>query len=172
MKHIYLLALLCFAVSLAHAQERTAAGSLNSQMSWTALQNRIEQANGNAKSALTLVNAIKKCGDQKKLYGPGATGADANGCVAAQSSHMHWNAANRVTWSMYQSGDQATINAISKNPLCANVGEAPVQLNFCQTLNKTCYTRTEAKANCTGRGSGTGCNGTPTPGNVTLWKCI
>lgn len=170
MKTLPLLAL-CLLVPATYAQERTASGALTTEASWTALKNLTEQANGNAQNALTLANAIRKCGDQKKLYGPGATGADADGCVSVQT-HMHWNKVNSAGWTVYQSGNQATIKAIIAYPLCANVGEKPVQMNFCQTLSKTCYTRTEAKMNCTNRGSGTGCNGNPTPGNVSLWTCM
>jgi len=171
MKSLSLFVILCVLIPAVHAQESTATGPLENQMSWSALHNLIEQANGNAKNALTLATAIKDCGVQKKIYGPGAEGADANGCVSIQT-HMHWNAVKSAMWTVYKGGNQAMIQSITAFPLCSNVGEKPVQMNFCQTLNKTCYTRTESKMNCTNRGSGTGCNGNPTPGNVTLWTCM
>lgn len=69
---------LSYSVSL--AQETTAGGSLDNQMTWNALKSLAEQANGNAKTSLLLASAIRDCGVKDMIYSPGTDGADANGC--------------------------------------------------------------------------------------------
>lgn len=68
---------------LAVAQERTAGGNLQTEATWTALKNATDQANGNAKMALSLAEAIKNCGMKGLVYAPGMAGADSTGCKAA-----------------------------------------------------------------------------------------
>ncbi len=62
------------------AQETTVSAGLNNQMSWSALKSLVDQANGNAKTSLTLASAIRDCGIKDMIYSPGTSGADANGC--------------------------------------------------------------------------------------------
>lgn len=77
------------------AQETTAAGSMNTQMSWAALKNLIDQAVNQSKiatitaedaktkaeDALTLAKKIEACGNKGMIYASGAVGADAQGCI-------------------------------------------------------------------------------------------
>ena len=78
--------LLCLPLALspasgASAQEVTAGGNLDTQMTWMALKSLADQANGNAKTSLILATAIKNCGVQDMLYSPGTAGADpTTGC--------------------------------------------------------------------------------------------
>lgn len=74
MKTLPLLAGLCLLLPAAYAQETTASGVLNQEASWQALQNRISATNGNVTVLRTDVNALLKCGKQKKMYAPDETG--------------------------------------------------------------------------------------------------
>lgn len=51
-----------------HAQEATASGALNTQASWSALQNMLTATNGNVSLLRIDVNAMKVCGAQKKIW--------------------------------------------------------------------------------------------------------
>ncbi len=87
------------AVGTLIAQETTAAGTMNAQMSWTALKNLIDQAVNQAKVAtITAENAkttaedalaramkIEACGNKGMIYAPGAVGADVGGCIVSQN---------------------------------------------------------------------------------------
>ncbi len=70
------------------AQERTAAGTLDTQMTWSALSNKI----GTVKDQVVLVDSkvtaltdrlakFEACAKKQKLYAAGTAGADAEGCV-------------------------------------------------------------------------------------------
>ncbi len=83
MKTLYILAAVCALVPAVWAQERTAGGALGNQMTWTALKDISDQANGNAKAAKLLAEAIKTCGIKGMLYAPGTAGVDAQGCKVA-----------------------------------------------------------------------------------------
>lgn len=83
MKTLSVVILACLLAPLASAQERTAGGSLGNQMTWVALKDIADQANGNAKNAKLLAEAIKTCGVKGMLYSPGTSGADAQGCKVA-----------------------------------------------------------------------------------------
>lgn len=83
MKKRFIIAAYCLLSSVSFAQERTATGSLDNQMTWTALKGLSEQANNNAKSAKILAEAIAACGQKSMLYSAGQPGADAQGCKPA-----------------------------------------------------------------------------------------
>ncbi len=166
-----LLATLCLLIPAAHAQERTAAGPLETQMTWTTLKNLVDDTNTKITATNNRLDQIEKCGKQKKLYGPGTTGADADGCVSVQT-HMHWNTMRHLVSNQYGGFTPAATTVTSAAPSCASFGESPVQMNFCTTAGRTCHTTTPYSANCTGRGSGTGCNGNPTRATATLWACM
>lgn len=109
----------CLLVSSpASAQETTAGGTLDTQASWTALQNMLSATNGNVSLLRTDVNAMKTCaatlkmwqpgkgcvdisdpdvakiiacGKQGKVYGSGTAGADGNGCVTMADNSLRWS---------------------------------------------------------------------------------
>ncbi|NTB05787.1 hypothetical protein [Agrobacterium tumefaciens] len=67
-------------VDIADAQERTAAGSLQMQASWSALQSIADQANKNAQSAHIRLNRIDLCARKGMFYAPEQPGAE-EGCL-------------------------------------------------------------------------------------------
>ena len=99
---------LCALATPLHAQERTAGGSLNNQMTWTALKSLSEQANANAKTAKILAEAIAACGQKSMLYSPGQTGADAQGCKPAMPDPSTLNI-NTYTKSLCTRGGNHTV---------------------------------------------------------------
>lgn len=97
-----------------HAQETTAAGTLDNQMTWTALKGLSEQANSNAKNAMTLAQAIRDCGIKRMLYSPGVAGADGQGCLAPVSNSafgtwQHYGAAGSMSNPEHMSTSPGTI---------------------------------------------------------------
>ncbi|MGP4686740.1 hypothetical protein ACSV5K_10295 [Agrobacterium pusense] len=68
-------------VPLSHAQERTAAGATETQMSWTALSTKIDAAKNAANEVNIRVNQIAACGRKGLVYGPGEPTRDSDGCV-------------------------------------------------------------------------------------------
>lgn len=82
-KHILALAL-CLA-SGAHAQERTAAGALDTQMTWSALSSAVKAASDKASAVNSRVDQIVLCAGSGMIYAPGQPGADGNGCIKAAS---------------------------------------------------------------------------------------
>lgn len=95
-------------VSGAYAQERTAAGNLNTEATWTALRGLSEQANSNAKIAKTLAEAIATCGKKSMLYAAGQPGADAQGCKAAMPDPSTLNI-NTYTQTLCTRGGNHTV---------------------------------------------------------------
>jgi len=77
---------LCLLVPAAYAQERTAAGALETQASWAALKSLTEQANTNAKSAHIRLDQIELCGKKGMLYAPGGEDSDKQGCKPLSAS--------------------------------------------------------------------------------------
>ncbi len=86
MKYILALCLLTLSINTSHSQERTANGSLQTQMQWNALQNLIEKTNGDLKIVQADVTAIKTCSSKGMLHAPGTTDADTQGCIKPSSS--------------------------------------------------------------------------------------
>jgi len=173
MKILPLLALLALLIPAAHAQESTATSPLATEASWSALKSLTEQANNNARTAHIRLDQMEKCNNQKKLYAPKAEGADADGCISVQT-HMHWNRIQLIGVAASSFYNKVTVPASisSAHPACGSVGEKPVQMNFCTTLGRTCYTTVAPTSSCSNIGSGTGCNGTSTSGNISVWQCM
>lgn len=73
-----------FTISSLIAQERAAAGALDTQVSWTALKNLIDQANASSSSAHARIDQVVVCGKAGMLYAPETPGANAQGCVRPQ----------------------------------------------------------------------------------------
>lgn len=83
MKSVTSLSLVFCILGHVNAQERTAAGAVETQMTWSALWNISQQANGNAKAAHMRIDKIAECGRQGMLYAPNNDGA--GGCIQPRS---------------------------------------------------------------------------------------
>lgn len=68
---------------VAGAQERAAGGTLDVQMTWSALQAKVSDANAKSTAAHTRIDMIEACNKGRMLYAPKDTAADTNGCVPA-----------------------------------------------------------------------------------------
>lgn len=80
------LALIVASMSSASAQERTAAGALDTQMTWTALASKIGSVEAKITGVDTRVTQAVVCGRQSKFYAPAAPGADSAGCLSIDLS--------------------------------------------------------------------------------------
>ena len=67
----------------APALEQTAAGTLNDQMSWSALSNSINSVNSRVTTMNILLNQMAACGNAGKVYAPNSPNKDADGCIQA-----------------------------------------------------------------------------------------
>ena len=74
----------CLLVPVVYAQERTAAGNLATEASWSALKSLADQANNNAKSAHIRLNKTEECAEKGMLYAPHAEDAE-QGCKPLSS---------------------------------------------------------------------------------------
>jgi hypothetical protein len=63
------------------AQERTAGGALDTQMTWTALSNVAKAASDKADMVSSRVDQVVVCGRKGMVYAPGLSGADGQGCA-------------------------------------------------------------------------------------------
>src|SRR5689334_12035540 len=63
------------------AQERSAGGSAETQMTWSALSAKIANVDTKATGANVRIDQLVKCGKKEMLYAPGMAGADADGCI-------------------------------------------------------------------------------------------
>lgn len=102
------------------AQERSAQGTLDSEVTWSALKAQIAQAETKAQASLAIMDAIKTCGNKQMLYAPSHTSKDAQGCVRAFDPREL--TLKNGTFQYYSCGsgshscapDQTTINHICK----------------------------------------------------------
>ncbi|RYG59709.1 MAG: hypothetical protein EON60_09625 [Alphaproteobacteria bacterium] len=72
----------------AHAQERAATSNLETQMTWSALSNKIATLEGTINGLIKQIEQAKLCGAAEKLYAPGASGADGKGCKAVAKTDL------------------------------------------------------------------------------------
>ncbi len=86
-----LLATLCLLIPAAHAQERTAAGPLESQMTWSTLKTLVDDANTKSTAAHTRIDQLEKCNKKGLLYAPGTADVDADGCKSMQDNSLRWS---------------------------------------------------------------------------------
>lgn len=84
MKKSLSLAALLLIAPLAHAQERTAAGALETQMTWSALSSKVSAVDAKVDGVNTKLEQAILCGKEGKLYAPGAAGADSRGCLVQE----------------------------------------------------------------------------------------
>lgn len=86
MKTTLSLAVTILLTSTAMAQERTAAGAMDTQMTWTALSAKVQSANDKADAVNVRVDQVVVCGKKGMVYAPGATGADSQGCFQSATA--------------------------------------------------------------------------------------
>ncbi|RYG61840.1 MAG: hypothetical protein EON60_02045 [Alphaproteobacteria bacterium] len=77
----YAIAMCCAALGAVNvqAQERAAAGALETQMTWSSLKNQVEGLKTQVSGLDTKINMVATCGKQGKVYTPGV----GNGCSLA-----------------------------------------------------------------------------------------
>ncbi len=63
------------------AQERTAAGALDTQMTWSTLKSLVDDANTKSGAAHIRIDQIVLCNKNNLIYAPGVDGADSDGCI-------------------------------------------------------------------------------------------
>lgn len=73
------------AIPCSFAQERAAGGSLDTQVTWTALSDMAKAASDKATAVNTRVDQVVVCGKVGRVYAPGVAGADSNGCLDAMA---------------------------------------------------------------------------------------
>jgi len=93
------------------AQERTAGTTLDTQMTWSALNTRVESASNKANAVNTRVDQVAVCGGKGLVYAPGSAGADAQGCKQATTDPAVTTAITNL---------QNSVNALSSSVTSAN----------------------------------------------------
>lgn len=79
---------LCLLATGAQAQERTAIGGTDTQMTWSALSTLINGVDTKTDAVNSRVDQVVVCAKKGMVYAPGAPGTDAQGCgEAAQSGN-------------------------------------------------------------------------------------
>ncbi len=71
---------------LGTAQERTATDTLDTETKWSAISNSLNKTNMNIHTVSIRLDQSAKCAAKGRMYAPGITGADAEGCLAAPYS--------------------------------------------------------------------------------------
>lgn len=111
-----LLALTSIATS-SIAQERSAAGALDTQMTWTALSSQVAAANAKSDAVNTRVDQIVICARKGKVYAPAPqAGIDSQGCLTPASDFTAINATiNNLTTNL-----GATTTTLNNVLVCNN----------------------------------------------------
>jgi hypothetical protein len=81
MRAVTVLLLLSGLAFAGHAQERAASGGQDAQASWMALSEKIKFSNVNASDADNRIEQIIACHRNQKVFAPGVSGSDSNGCL-------------------------------------------------------------------------------------------
>lgn len=76
----FAVAALSMAALSLQAQERAAGGPVETQMTWSALNDLVKAANVKIEGVNSRIDQIVVCGTKGWTYAPGAPGADAQGC--------------------------------------------------------------------------------------------
>lgn len=66
----------------AQAQERSAAGATDTQMTWSALKSLVDKANAESQGAHTRIDQMVACTAKSMFYAPDVKGADKTGCIS------------------------------------------------------------------------------------------
>ncbi|WP_142781090.1 hypothetical protein [Agrobacterium sp. T29] len=137
---IILLALAALSlITAAFAQERTAAGTVENQMSWSALNTKIATANSKADAVNSRVEQVVVCGRKGMLYAPGQAGADGQGCVVSKLDSSYVNMLNDINSNL------TNINSCAANGSVYNRSAhscLPVKMPDPATLNIGTYNQT------------------------------
>ncbi len=88
----------CLFVPTIQAQERTAAGTLGTQMTWSALKTLVDDAGTKITATNYRIDQMEKCAKKGLLYTPGLEGVDADGCKAMQDTSLRWSTTGAL-WS-------------------------------------------------------------------------
>lgn len=156
MKLLPIFASICLLVNVAYSQERTAAGALDVQMTWTALKMIADGAKDQAQIATIAANAaldetkkIAACGNKGMFYAPKRTGVDGEGCaVIGGDSRWVISTVNPYSWNKHSWVD-ASHFAQRGIPTCPRGGYA-IQSVRCATKGNSCYTTNMVTVRCGG----------------------
>lgn len=96
MKNLFIVFVLslCAAVPSVYAQERTAGGSFDTQMTWTALSTLVKSADAKADMVNVRVDQVVACSRRGMLYAPNAGGGDP--CVVPAANPTTQNTVNTI----------------------------------------------------------------------------
>ncbi len=163
MKAHLLFAAACLLVMPAHAQERTAAGNLDTQMTWSALSAKVAASEAKTEGVNARVDQIEKCGGKGKVYAPGKPGADTDGCLGVtlpeDALARRWV---QITSNGHQGHDASNATSAGANSQAlANVRAAYPGIGTCAAnlLGKKCGNQTKycyVGPSCTSSGGGSG----------------
>ncbi len=144
MNIFFLCAALCVAAPLAHAQERTAAGALDTQMTWSALKNLVDGANTKITATNYRIDQIEKCGKKGMLYAPGTPNVDTDGCKAMQDTTLRWVEGIHGT-ALSAPGSTPGYPINIEPPNCRDIRFSGLA-SRCTTKGLTCQTPTSCRA--------------------------
>ena len=71
------------------AQERAASGATETQMTWSALASKVDNANAKTDAANTRIDQAIACAKKGKLYAPNYSKSDMLGCTAADDTMLN-----------------------------------------------------------------------------------
>ena len=117
------------------AQERSATGAAETQMSWSALSNQVSGISTRIDAVNSRVDQAVACGRANMLYAPGATGANSAGCKAIPTP-----AAPSLRTAMAQqylpsSGSLMRVDCASNERLTGGGGSCDGAINCRQAVN-------------------------------------
>ncbi|RYG60187.1 MAG: hypothetical protein EON60_08010 [Alphaproteobacteria bacterium] len=157
--------------NLAYAQERTAMGTTETQMTWTALKNLIDSANAKSDGAHKRIDQIVVCNTKQMIYSPDTNGKDADGCVAIKELANVLNCSKQKKFfdgTACVAGDVATTSGLrwvqTGSVKIGDCGAVPFGKNECKagmgasctTAQQSCYSRIPGTmGSCGGDGMGT-----------------
>ena len=120
MKLGYILGLMLVSAvfSSVQAQERAAGGQLDTQVTWSAITGDIHGVDDKAKVVNARIDQVGLCAKKGMIYAPGATGADAQGCVMAAIPPSITNSINTLNSTV-----NATNSSITKIMTCNTNGQ-------------------------------------------------
>ncbi len=141
------------------AQERTAAGALQTQMTWSALSSQLQATRIYAEGVNSRVDQAVICAKKGMLYAPGDPTADTQGCLQANVDLTYLNKviACGDNGQIYDKSADACVNATAtKQPLtCSIANVSPQKISYFDSvcpagaLPVTEY-RTKQCSECTG----------------------
>lgn len=161
MKRILALGALCLAFAgAAQAQERTAIGGTDTQMTWSALSTLINGVSTKTDAVNSRVDQVVVCAKKGMVYAPGAPGIDGDGCLPPEvppSVVTSINTLNTATNTLNNNVNNITnsVNSLTNvaNSTTSNVNNILACNKVGQVFNGT------ACSNAVGGGNGSGSGG-------------